>query len=61
MAAVVRNGGIGNASPHCKKLHNRWSGALQLTPGEGWKTQGRFLSSIFLGDWQLFLLSSSFS
>ncbi len=22
---------------------------------------GRFLSSIFLGDWQLFLLSSSFS
>ena len=29
--------------------------------GEGWKSQGRVLSSIFLDDWQLFLLSSSFS
>jgi hypothetical protein len=33
---------------------------LQPQPGEGWKSQGRFLSSVFLGDWQL-LLSSSFS
>src|SRR5271155_5640497 len=34
--------------------------AATTTGGRG-KTQGRFLSSIASGDWQLFLLSSSFS
>ena len=39
----------------------RRSSRAAATAGEAWKSQGRVLSSMFLGDWQLFLPSSSFS